>query len=191
MKTFFPDQTKKSWQETFSAFLSYASQHFACSWSIHHPTSFCLKWEIWNPVPLFLLDIPWFAFLKMFQTAQASWMSRWVPERRITEKNSDTGYLAMFSLGQRFVHQNYSITMFSANIWVKARYNEPARRVRLGRGWVEFPCGSILSGEFGPSFPRKVVSNNKNGRASTAPSKRSDSVIRYNDLVDSNVLAGK
>ena len=68
---------------------------------MHQPTSFCLKWEIWNPVRLFLLDIPWFAFLKTFQTAQVSWMSRWVPERRTTEKNSDTGYIAMFLLGQR------------------------------------------------------------------------------------------
>lgn len=37
----------------------------------------------------------------MFQTAQVSWMSRWVPERQIKEKNSYTAYLAMFPLGQR------------------------------------------------------------------------------------------
>ena len=80
--------------------------------------------------------------------------------------------------------------MFSAKFSVKPRYNEPARSVRLGPGCVELPYGSILGGEFGPSFPRKVVSNNKNGRASTAPSKRSDSVIRYDDPV-SNVIAGK
>lgn len=74
---------------------------------------------------------------------------------------------------------------------MKPQYNEPARRVRLGRGCVELPYGGILGREFGHSFPRKVVLNNKNGRASTAPSKRSDNVIRYNDPVDSNVLAGK
>ena len=83
--------------------------------------------------------------------------------------------------------------MFSAKISVKPRYNEPVRSVRLGQGCVELPYGSILGGEVGPSFPRKQIKtliNNKNGRASTAPSKRSDSVIRYNDPV-SNVLAGK
>ena len=80
--------------------------------------------------------------------------------------------------------------MFSAKVSVKPRYNEPARRGRLGRDWVELPYRSILGKEFGPSFLHKVVLNNKNGRASMAPSKRSDNVIRYNDPV-SNVLAGK
>ena len=75
--------------------------------------------------------------------------------------------------------------MFSAKISVKPRYNEPVRSVRLGRGCVELPYGSILVAK-----SRKVVLNKNNGRAWTAPSKQSDSVIRYNDPV-SNVLAGK
>lgn len=78
--------------------------------------------------------------------------------------------------------------MFSVKISVKPRYNEPARSVRLGRGCVELPYASILSEEFGPSFPSKVVLNNKNGNDNAL--KRSDRVIRYNDTV-SNVLAGK
>ena len=80
--------------------------------------------------------------------------------------------------------------MFSAKFSVKPRYNEPARSVRLGPGCVELPNGGVFGREVVPSFPRKVVLNNKNGRASTAPSKRSDSVIRYDDPV-SNVIAGK
>ena len=55
--------------------------------------------------------------------------------------------------------------MFSAKISVKPRYKEPVRSVRLGQGCVELPYGSILGNQVGPSFPRKVVLNKKNGRA--------------------------
>lgn len=160
---------------------------------MHHPTSFCLKWEIWNPVRLFLLDIPWFAFLKMFQTAQVSWMSRWVPERRTTEKNSDTGYIAMFLLGQR--HSFIKITAPKC-FQRRFRWNLDTTNLRGAYDWVGVVSNClmgvfwVLGGKVGPSFPRKVVLNKKNGRASTAPSKWSDSVIRSKDPV-SNVLAGK
>ena len=51
--------------------------------------------------------------------------------------------------------------MFSAKFSVKPRYNEPARRVRLGPGGVELPNGGVFGREVVPSFPRKVVLNNK------------------------------
>lgn len=103
----------------------------------------------------------------------------------------------MFSLAQNYKVklQNYTSSKLQHHNIFREDFGktsiQPARRVRLGRGCVELPYGGILGREFGHSFPRKVVLNNKNGRASTAPSKRSDNVIRYNDPVDSNVLAGK
>ena len=125
----------------FSTFLSYASRHFASIWSIHHPISFFLKWEYETHFGYFQLDIPWFAFLKMFQTAQVSWMSRWVPERRIKEKNSDTGYLAMFSLAQNYKVklQNYTSKLQHHNI-----FREDLGEASIQRTGAESTTGSGL-----------------------------------------------
>ena len=59
--------------------------------------------------------------------------------------------------------------MFSAKFSVKPRYNEPARSVRLGPGGVELPNGGVFGREVVPSFPRKVVLNNKTAERPQRP----------------------
>ena len=103
----------------------------------------------------------------------------------------------MFSLAQNYKVklQNYTSKLQHHNIFREdfgeASIQRTGAESTTGSGLCRIALWGILGREFGHSFPRKVVLNNKNGRASTAPSKRSDNVIRYNDPVDSNVLAGK